>query len=93
MSNIDQMFMTPELERLAESTSQGLRDISHYRHPEPSLVANLGVIDEKSHIHGSWKKIELKYPGGVTNRMGSAVFVHKGLLSVDTGSYTLNLHF
>lgn len=76
--DMQEEFKTPELERLYKATREGVTAISHYRHPEPSLVAKIEVLDKKSHLLGSWKKVELKHPGGVTNRMGSAVFVHKG---------------
>ncbi|KDR73272.1 hypothetical protein GALMADRAFT_251865 [Galerina marginata CBS 339.88] len=85
LSDIPSRFSNSELKRLSSIASEALRDISTYRHPEPTLVASLEVVDEKSHIHGSWKKIELKHSGAVTSRMGSGVFVYDGHLYIVGG--------
>ncbi|KDR73274.1 hypothetical protein GALMADRAFT_72626 [Galerina marginata CBS 339.88] len=52
------------------------------RSPEPSLVSKLSVVDEALHINGSWKKIRLATPGGVTKRFGASLFVYNGYIYV-----------
>ncbi|KAF8961956.1 hypothetical protein BDZ97DRAFT_1920853 [Flammula alnicola] len=85
MSNVPPTVKTSEMDRLLDNAGKELRATSCYRHPEPSLVAKLEVIDKKSHVHGSWAKIELKSPGGLTSRMGCGVFAHESYCYVVGG--------
>ena len=76
---IPEFMRTDETRSLMKEANLNFVAAQRFRHPEPSLVNKIDVVDEKSHVLGSWRKLEVKNPvGGLGPRQGSSVFVHKG---------------
>jgi hypothetical protein len=62
-------------------TNDKVQEITQLRHPDPALAAKLELQDEGLQIRGSWRKVNLKKPGGMTPRMGFAAFVWNGMVA------------
>lgn len=76
---IPEFLRTDKTRSLMQEARSNLVAAQMFRHPEPSLVNKIEVVDEKSHVLGSWRKLEIKDAvGGLGPRQGSSVFVHKG---------------
>lgn len=72
-------------------TNAKVQEITQLRHPDPKLTAKLDIKNHSLQIRGSWEKIGLNKPGGMTPRMGFASFVWKGksIIMLAAGAFDL----
>ncbi|RDB31086.1 hypothetical protein Hypma_000053 [Hypsizygus marmoreus] len=59
-----------------------VNELIHLKHPDPKLVPSINIKCDRLQVCGSWKKINIKKPGGVTARTGSAYFVYDSHLYI-----------
>jgi hypothetical protein len=69
-----------------------IRDMTSFRHPDPSLTANLVVSEPELQISGSWKKISLQKKGGMKARLAFTSFIWNGksILSPNLNALMIN---
>ncbi|KAJ3509875.1 hypothetical protein NLJ89_g4987 [Agrocybe chaxingu] len=83
--NIPAEFQPDDLSDFKRECQKKVHKVLTYRHPDPKLAAKLEIVDPKSQVQGSWRRVEIKQSAPITSRMGAAVFVHKGYLYVAGG--------
>ncbi|KAF8581947.1 hypothetical protein K439DRAFT_188605 [Ramaria rubella] len=64
--------------------------VTRLRHPDPTLVPNWELKNPDLQVRGSWKKLSLRKPGGMTSRSGFSYFVWEGHLYIAGGEK--NIH-
>lgn len=57
---IPEFMRTDEIRSLMKDADLNFVVAQRFRHPESSLVNKIDEVDEKSHVLGSWRKLEVK---------------------------------
>ncbi|KAF7371251.1 hypothetical protein MSAN_00760900 [Mycena sanguinolenta] len=79
--------LTPELEAVLDK--ERMTKLCEMRHPDPQAAPNRAVTVPELQVHGSWKRLQVKTPGGVTEgRENFSSCVWNGQLYVAGGRQT-----
>ncbi|CAA7263578.1 unnamed protein product [Cyclocybe aegerita] len=61
--NIPAEFRPDDLSEFKREGQKKVQKVLTHRHPDPKLAARLEIVDPKSQVQGSWRRVEIKNSG------------------------------
>ncbi|KIJ53308.1 hypothetical protein M422DRAFT_155475 [Sphaerobolus stellatus SS14] len=65
------------------------KELAEIKHPDPDIALTIMPDYDSLQVNGSWKKLHVKTPGGMTPRLGFASWIWKSRLYIAGGEYSL----